>query len=87
MYRYFKTQTFPEPLSRGYEDLCPLCMGSLGARETYAVRPRVMKDWYFVYVLQSLRLRPHRLPEGTYRKQGLTHLGQPLWLCGKISAR
>ena len=27
--------------------------GSLGARETYAVRPRGMKDWYFVYVLRG----------------------------------
>ena len=53
MYRYYHAQAFPSGILGAHSGISPVSMGSLGAEPNYEVRPRMVRDYYLVYLLQG----------------------------------
>ena len=53
MYRYYKAQAFPAGILGAHSGITPVSMGSLGAEPNYEVRPRMVRDYYLVYLLKG----------------------------------
>ena len=50
MYRYYRAQAFPQESHSPLTGLSPMGTGALGAEPNYEVRPRILRDYCFVYV-------------------------------------
>lgn len=53
MFRQYEAYAFAGGLYKQHSGITPVGMGSLEAEPNYEVRPRVMKDYYLVYLLEG----------------------------------
>lgn len=63
MFRYYNAEAFPNGVYGSHTGMTPVCMGTLGAEPNYEVRPRILRDYYLVYLLRG---------RGTLRTEGRT---------------
>ena len=53
MFRQYEAYAFAGGLYKQHSGITPVGMGSLAAEPNYEVRPRVMKDYYLVYLSEG----------------------------------